>query len=113
MKHIAFIIITIALSCVLTLPVLNDWETVTPDNGQRFRIWQSYINDGGGYRSTCLHVILCNTDTGDLDMLFEEIRAYHERMNGTPNRLTIHLYKSKIELMSNTKFATKEYEKGE
>ncbi len=99
MKRLALLLIAIALSCVLSLLITDDLDVVQPDRGQRFRIWQSFIHDGGGYRDTTLRVILCTKDANDLDTIFHEIQVFHDRMNGKPDSLTIYLYRSKKDLL--------------
>lgn len=112
-KRIILLLTTIVLSCVLNLPITNDWETVQPDTGQRFRIWQSYINDGGGYRHTTLRVIICDGTIDSSNSIFDEIREFHDHMNGTPNELTIRLYRSKMDLMNGNVLEEKTFYKGE
>lgn len=113
MKHIALLLTVITISCTITLPISNDWETIQPDRGQRFRIWQSFIHDGGGYRDTTLRVILCTKDANDLNTIFREIQLFHDRMNGKPDSLTIYLYKSKKDFLDGNCFAINTYQKGE
>lgn len=113
MKHIVTLVIVLALSCSITVPITNDWETVQPDRGQRFRIWQSYINEGGGYRHTTLRVILCDETIDTNNKIFDEIREFHDRMNGTPNELTIRLYRSKMDLMNGNVLEEKTFYKGD
>ena len=33
MKHIALLLTVITISCTITLPISNDWETIQPDRG--------------------------------------------------------------------------------
>lgn len=106
-KRIILLLTTIVLSCVLNLPITNDWETVQPDTGQRFRIYQSFISSHPDGRDTTLRVILCTEDMGDLDQIFEEIRAFTTRMNGEDEELTIHLFRSKVDMENNNELATK------
>lgn len=44
---------------------------------------------------------------GDLDQIFEEIRAFTTRMNGEDEELTIHLFRSKVDMENNNELATK------
>lgn len=99
MKRITTVFLIMVLSCTITLPITSDWETVQPDTGQRFRIWQSYINEGGGYRQTTLRVILCDGTIDTSNKIFDEIRVFHDRMNGKSDSLTIYLYRSKKDLL--------------
>lgn len=112
-KHIALLLIAIALSCTITLPITNDWETVQPDTGQRFRIWQSFIKGYPDGKDTDLRVILCTDDITDLNAIFQEVRVFHNRMNGKSDSLTIYLYKSKKDFLDGDCFAIKTYQKGE
>lgn len=102
----------VLLSCTLNgsaKPV----EEVTPDINQRFKISQSLISSHPDSRETTLWVILCTDDLSDLDTIFEEIKTFHNNMNGDSNCLTIHVFKTKIELENNVKFSSKTYIKGE
>lgn len=113
MKRLALLLIAISLSCVLSLLITDDLDVVQPDRGQRFRIWQSFIHDGGGYRDTTLRVILCTKDASDLDTIFREIQIFHDNMNGKPDSLTIYLYKSKKDFLDGNCFAINTFQKGE
>lgn len=105
MKRIATVIIIIALSCTLTLSINNDWENVQPDTGQRFRIWRSLSMTGGDYTECNIWVIQCTTDT-DLENIFEEIRAFHDNMNGVHDELVVHLFRSKVDMENYNELAT-------
>lgn len=48
---------------------------------------------------------------GDLDQIFEEIRAFTTRMNGEDEELTIHLFWSKVDMEKNNELATKTFYK--
>lgn len=65
---------------------------------------------GGDYTECNIWVIQCTADT-DLDNIFQEIRAFHDNMNGVHDELTIHLFRSKKELESYHGLATKTYYK--
>ena len=67
---------------------------------------------GGDYTRCNIRVILCTSDT-DTDNIFEEIRSFHDNMNGAHDELTIHLFQSKIDLENNVELATKTFYKGE
>lgn len=102
----------VLLSCTLNgsaKPV----EEVQPDTNQRFKIYQSLISSHPDSRDTTLWVILCTDDLSDLDTIFEEIKMFHNNMNGESNCLTIYLFRSKIELENNVKYGSKTYKKGE
>ena len=67
---------------------------------------------GGDYTRCDLRVIQCTADT-DLDNIFQEIRAFHDNMNGAHEELTIHLFRSKMDMENNVELATKTFYKGE
>lgn len=111
-KRIILLLVLVLLSCTLeasSKPV----EEVQPDTNQRFKISQSLISSHPDSRDTTLWVILCTDDLSDLDTIFEEIKMFTEHMNGESNCLTIHLFRSKIDLENNVKFGSKTYIKGE
>ena len=81
--------------------------THTARHRPRFRIYQSFISSHPDGRDTTLRVILCTEDMGDLDQIFEEIRAFTTRMNGEDEELTIHLFRSKVDMENNNELATK------
>ncbi len=112
MKRITAAILSVILSCTITLPITNDWETVQPDIGQRFRIWSALSMTGGDYTECNIWVIQCTADT-DTDTILEEIRAFHDKLNGADEELTIHLFRSKLDLENNVELATKTFYKGE
>lgn len=85
-------------------------ERIRPDIGQRFRIWQSLTMTGGDYTRCNIRVILCTSDT-DTDNIFNEIRAYHDLLNGQHEELTIHLFRNKVDLESHVELATKTFYK--
>lgn len=100
----------VLLSCTLNgsaKPV----EEVQPDTNQRFKIYQSLISSHPDGRDTILWVILCTDDLSDLDTIFEEIKTFHDSMNGESNCLTIHLFRSKIELENSVEYGSKTYKK--
>lgn len=102
----------VLLSCTLNgsaKPV----EEVQPDTNQRFKISQSLISSHPDSRDTTLWVILCTDEVDNLDMIFEEIKMFTEHMNGESNCLTIHLFRSKIDLENSVEYGSKTYIKGE
>ncbi len=106
MKRIKLLFVILLLSCTLeasSKPV----EEVQPNTGQRFRIYQSWISTHPDGRDATLRVILCTEDTDDLDVIFEEIRAFTTRINGADEELTIHLFRSKVDMENNNELATK------
>lgn len=64
---------------------------------QNFEIYQSFISDGGGYRTTYLRVFALNQEY-NISLLLDEIREYHDNMNGISDELEITLYGSEEEL---------------
>lgn len=99
------IMISFTLSTSHNLP-----DCIQPDTGQRFRIWRSIIITSGDYTECNIWVIQCTADT---DNIFNEIRAFHDKLNGTYDELTIHLFRNKIDLDNNVELGTKTYIKGE
>lgn len=102
----------VLLSCTLNgsaKPV----EEVQPDTNQRFKIYQSLISSHPDSKDTTLWVILCTDEVDNLDMIFEEIKMFTEHMNGESNCLTIHLFRSKIDLENSVEYGSKTYIKGE
>lgn len=79
---------------------------VKPDIGQKFRIYQSYIQSSGGSDTTEIFVIICDA-SAEIDDLFYDVENFHNHMNGTPNSLTIHLYKNKKEFEAGNESAYK------
>lgn len=73
-------------------------ERIRPDTGQRFRIWRSFSMTGGNYTECDIWVIQCTADT-DTEKILEEIRAFHEKLNGESDSLTIYLFRSKKDLI--------------
>lgn len=100
----------ILLSCTLEASS-KPMETVQPDTGQRFKIYQSLISSHPDSRDTILWVILCTDDLRDLDTIFEEIKTFHDKMNGESNRLTIHFFRSKVDVENSNELATKTFYK--
>lgn len=112
MKRIILLLVLVLLSCTFEVPS-KPVEEVQPDINQRFKIYQSLISSHPDSKETTLWVILCTDDLSDLDTIFEEIKMFTEHMNGESNCLTIHLFRSKIDLENNVKFGSKTYKKGE
>ena len=59
--------------------------------GKGFEINSSYISCNGGYKDTRIHVVLTE-ESDDMERLFQEIREFHDNMNGKPDKLVIYLY---------------------
>lgn len=112
MKRLIIVLTFIMVSCTL-IGSHSPPERIQPDTGQRFRIWQSFISSHPDSRDTTLWVILCTDDLSDLDTIFEEIKMFTEHMNGESNCLTIHLFRSKIDLENCRELETKTYIKGD
>ncbi|MBT9775591.1 hypothetical protein GPL15_03580 [Clostridium sp. MCC353] len=64
---------------------------------QKFEISSSYVRSSGGYKDTRIHVVLIE-ESEDRERLFHEIRDFHDKMNGKPDRLAIYLYESREKL---------------
>ena len=67
------------------------------DEHRKFDIRSSLISSNGGYKNTRICVII-NEKSDDTDMLFREIREFHDKMNGESNQLEIYLYESREKL---------------
>lgn len=104
---LTFIMISFSLTASHSPP-----ERIQPDTGQRFRIWQSFTMTGGNYTQCDIRVIQCTADN-DTDNIFNEIRAFHDNMNGAHEELTIHLYRSKMDLDNCRILEEKTFYKGE
>lgn len=111
MKRLIIVLTAIVLSFTLSASH-SPPERIQPDTGQRFRIWRSLSMTGGDYTECNIWVIQCTADT-DTETIFNEIRAFHDNMNGADDELTIHLFRSKIDLENCRELATKTYIKGD
>lgn len=111
MKRLIIVLTFIMVSCTL-IGSHSPPERIQPDTGQRFRIWRSLSMTGGDYTECDIWVIQCTADT-DTETIFEEIRAFHDNMNGQHEELTIHLYRSKLDLENSVELGSKTYYKGE
>lgn len=112
MKRLPLLLLTIALSCILEASS-KPAEVTQPDPGQRFKIYQSLIFSHPNGKDTYLWVILCTGEVEELDEIFDEIKIFHEHMNGVPNSLTITVYGTKMDLENCRKLEEKSYIKGE
>lgn len=112
MKRLIIVLTAIVLSFTLSASH-SPPESIQPDTGQRFRIWQSFISSHPDGRDATLRVFLCTDDTEDLEQIFEEIRAFTTHMNGEDDTLTIHLFRSKLDLENCRELETKTYIKGD
>lgn len=83
-------------------------DKIQPDTGQTFRIWQSFVYSHGGEKDTTLRVILCE-EQEDLEQTFENIKAFHENINGVSNTLTIKIYENKEEFLNHNCLSEKVY----
>lgn len=82
-----------------------------PDPGQRFQIYQSMVFSHPDGKDTYLRVILCTDRVEELDEIFNEIKIFHELMNGVSNSLTITLYPTKMELLECKELGEKIFKK--
>lgn len=70
------------------------WNPPTPEYPEDFMIYQSFITDATNYRHTMLNVIVLVQEY-DVDEMCDEVRSFHDRMNGEPDKLDIRLFDSK------------------
>lgn len=110
-KRLIIVLTVIVLSCTL-IGSHAPSERIRPDTGQRFRIWRSLSMTGGDYTECDIWVIQCTADT-DTDNIFEEIRAFHDKLNGADDTLTIHLFRSKLDLENSVELGSKTFYKGD
>lgn len=96
MKEIKFWCLIFTMSIILGGVIGWNLEEINMPY-EEFSIYHSYIFDGGGYKRTLLQVIV-HKKKYNLPELFEEIREFHDRMNGVPDELKIELYDSKDSL---------------
>jgi len=108
MKRLLLLLLTIALSCTLEASGKPIAE-IQPDTGQRFQIYQSLVFSHPDGKDTYLRVILCTDKVEELDEIFNEIKIFHEHMNGVSNSLTITLYRTKMELLECKELEEKTY----
>ena len=73
-----------------------------------YKIYSIFSGSGGDTRDTELFVIIYKP--WDTDGTVTEIVRKHRTMNGTPNRLTIHLYHSMYALNHGQAYYTKTFE---
>lgn len=100
--------IILTLSCVALISICKYQSeySIEPDTGQKFRVYQSFIQSCGESDTTELFVIICDA-TVDTDDLFCDVEKFHNHMNGTPKSLTIHLYKNKRDFESGNEIGYK------
>lgn len=106
------IIVLTFIMVSFTLTASSPPEQVQPDIGQRFRIWRSFSMTGGDYTECNIWVVQCTADT-DTDNIFNEIREFHDSMNGAHEELTVHLFRSRMDMENNVELGTKTFFKGE
>ena len=87
-------------------------EATQPDTGQRFKIYQSLVFSHPDGKDTYLRVILCTDEMAELDEIFNEIKLFHEHMNGVSDSLTITVYGTKMDLENCRKLGEKIYQEG-
>lgn len=108
-RWFTLLFVVILVSCILeasSKPV----EVTQPDPGQRFKIYQSLVFSHPDGKDTYLRVILCTDKVEELDEIFNEIKIFHEHMNGVSNSLTITIYGTKMELINDMKLREIIYE---
>lgn len=79
----------------------------------KYKIHTSTTSEGPDYKETELQVIVYKLVESEI--LAKEIASQHNTMNGTPNKLTIRLYRSKYDVDCSRDFykVVLEYEKDE
>jgi len=79
-----------AILCLLGIGIFGSTK-----RGDRsgFEIYRSFCFTSGGYCNTSLSVIIYEEDY-DMDAVFEEVKVFHNSMNGEPDELEIRLYNS-------------------
>ena len=75
-----------------------------------FDIFQSYSFASGDYKDTTIMVIVNDGDY-DADTMFEEIKDFHNKLNGESGELTIRLYNSRNDCKSRNCIGNKTYYK--
>ena len=111
-RWFTLLFVVILVSCILEASS-KPAEVTQPDPGQRFKIYQSLIFSHPDGKDTYLRVILCTGEVEELDEIFNEIKIFHEHMNGVSNSLTITIYGTKMDLENCRILGEKVYRKGE
>lgn len=93
-------------AALISICIYQSEYRIKPDTGQKFRIYQSFIFSCSDSDTTELFVIICDA-TADMGDLFCDVEKFHNRMNGTPKSLTIHLYKNKRDFESGNEIGYK------
>ena len=75
-----------------------------------YKIHSIFSGSGGNTRETELFVIVYMYKPWDTDGTVSRIVRQHNKMNGTPNRLTIHLYHSRYALNHGRAYYTVTFE---
>lgn len=111
-RWFTLLFVAIAVSCTLKSSS-NPVYVTQPDTGQRFQIYQSLVFSYPDGKDTYLRVILCTDKVEELDEIFDEIKIFHEHMNGKSNRLIITIYGTKMDLENCRMLEEKTFIKGE
>lgn len=77
---------------------------------REFDICQGYSFVSSGYNDTSIKVIVNERDY-DIESMFENIRDFHNKLNGEPDELEISLYNSKEDLKNHNCVGSKTYYK--
>lgn len=109
MKRRYIVLVMILVSCTLSASH-SPPKRIQPDLGQRFCIWRAFSMTGGDYTECSIWVIQCTEDT-DRENIFNVIRAFHDRLNGVHEELTIHLFRNKVDLENHVEIAIKTFYK--
>ena len=73
-----------------------------------YEICQSFRFASPNYTDTRINVVV-NIKDYELEQLFDDIRAFHNELNGEPDELTIHLYRSRKGYKKGKCIGTKTY----
>ena len=79
-------------------------------SGHKFDICQGYSFVSGGYDDTSIHVIV-NSEEYDIESMVDEVRNFHNTLNGEADKLEINLYNSRNDWKSGACKGSKVYYK--
>lgn len=104
---------TIIVYCVIIFNIGVSIGTMQPkigNNRQKFEIFQSYRFTSSDDNDTLIYVIVNERNYDNTD-LFEEIREFHNKLNGEPNKMMIKLYNSRNDCKFGNCIGSKTYYK--
>lgn len=96
----------LSLAIIGIVGMIMIWITNTKED---FEIYNSYKISSNNYETTVLQVIV-NKNNYNEDEIFPKIYEYYRQI-GTPDKLTINLYKNKKDLEKSNCLASRIYEK--